>query len=79
LNDMPSGSWLFEAADQALLGGEKGRFGATCDVEFRVDVLDVVGRGFWRDDEPPGDLLVRAPPGKEAQDLDLAGGRTVRK
>jgi hypothetical protein len=66
-------------ADQVVLGREKGRFGAAGDLQFGGDVLDVIGRGFACNDLSTGDLLVRVPPGKEAKDLDFAGGQPVRK
>jgi hypothetical protein len=61
-----------------VLHREQRRGGAARSADLRVDVLDVVASGLWRDHETLGDLLVRQPASDEPEDLDLARGESRR-
>ena len=59
-----------------MFDGEEGGRAAGGNADLRVDVLDVMVRGFRCDHQPVCDLPGAEPQGQQPEYLDLAGGET---
>ena len=68
--------WIpYACADQPLLEGEEGRAGPRGHADLRIEALDVVVGGLWRDIELAGGFLGRISACDQAQHFDLARGQ----